>query len=73
MKILILTLAGNTNKKIHIVIDKIATYLSDGEGSVINVLGDGLHYVKESAEFITQQLVSASINSYTVYNSEENK
>lgn len=73
MKILVLTLTGNANKKVYLIIDKIVDYNADGEGSVVRMLGGEWHYVKESPEFITQQLTSAAINSYIVYNSEEQK
>lgn len=73
MKILVLTLSGTADKKAYIVVDKITTYHSDGEGSVVRMLGGEWHYVKESPKFITNQLVDADTSSYVVYNSEEHK
>ena len=73
MKILVLTLSGNTNKKVYLIMDKITAYHSDGEGSVVRMLGGDWHYVKESPEFITNQLVDADTNPCVVYNSEEHK
>lgn len=69
MKILILTL-DTTGEKIQIIIDKIVYYYKDHTNTLIRTVS-GACYVKESPEFITQQLTSAAINSYTVYNSEE--
>lgn len=73
MKILVLTLIGSANKKVYLIIDKIVDYHADGEGSVVRMLGGEWHYVKESPEFITNQLVDADTNPYVVYNSEEHK
>lgn len=71
MKILILT--STADVKMHFIIDKIVSYNQAGEESIVRMLDGSVHYVKESAEFITQQLVSAAVNSYIIYNSEENK
>lgn len=69
MKILVLTSTAST--KLYLIIDKIIAYGEEGEDTVIRMLDGSWHYVKESVDFITQQLVSAAINSYIVYNSEE--
>lgn len=71
MKILILTETADV--KIHLIIDKIVSYNQAGEDTIVRMMDGSVHYVKESAEFITQQLVSATINSYIVYNSKEHE
>ena len=71
MKILILT--STADVKMHLIIDKIVSYNQAGEDSIVRMLDGSVHYVKESAKFITQQLTSAAINSYIIYNSEEHE
>ena len=75
MKILVLTSKGKSDKKIHIVIDRITVYYEEdeGEGSVVRLLNGEWYYVKETPEFITNQLVDADVSPYVVYNSEEHK
>ena len=82
MKILVLTSTdsdGTTSTdsdgiKVYLIIDKIVAYHKTCVGSTVVKTTDGSwFYVKESPEFITNQLVDANANSYVVYNSEERK
>lgn len=71
MKILILTAPYSDGAKIHLIVDKIVAYREEYGYTEVSMLDGNSYYVKESAAFITQQLTSAAINSYIVYNKEE--
>lgn len=73
MKILVLTLTGSANTKIHLIIDKIVSYQQEKEDTVVRMLNGDWHYVKETAEFITRQLVDANVSLDTVFNRKEHK
>ena len=73
MKILVLTLTGSANTKIHLIIDKIVSYHQEKEDTVVRMLDGCWHYVKETAEFITRQLVDANVSLDTVFNRKEHK
>lgn len=71
MKILVLTEPYSDGAKIHLIVDKIVAYHEEYGHTAVDLLDGHTYYVKESADFITQQLTSAAINSYIVYNKEE--
>ena len=72
MKILVLTSTATRDKKVYVIIDKIVAYYEEHCTTVVRMIDGSYYYVEESAAFITRQLVSANVDSYTVYNSEEN-
>lgn len=72
MKVLVLTLTGSADTKIHLITDKIVSYYQAKEETVVRML-DGCYYVKETAEFITRQLVDANMSLDTVFNRKEHK
>lgn len=71
MKILVLTATCGEGAKIHLIVDKIVGYYEESGHTEVAMLDGNSYYVKESADFITQQLTSAAINSYIVYKEEE--
>lgn len=71
MKILVLTAPYSDGAKIQLIVDKIVAYREEYGYTEVSMLDGHSYYVKESAAFITQQLTSAAINSYIVYNKEE--
>ena len=73
MKVLVLTLTGSADTKIHLITDKIVSYHQEKEDTVVRMLNGDYHYVKETAEFITRQLVDANMSLDTVFNRKEHK
>lgn len=71
MKILVLTAPYSDGAKIQLIVDKIVAYREENGYTEVSMLDGYSYYVKESAEFITQQLASSAINSCIVYNKEE--
>ena len=71
MKILVLTAPYSDGAKIQFIVDKIVAYREEYGYTEVSMLDGHSYYVKESAEFITQQLASATTNSCIVYNKEE--
>lgn len=71
MKILVLTAPYSDGAKIQLIVDKIVAYHEEYGHTEVSMIEGKSYYVKESAEFITQQLVSAATNSCIVYNKEE--
>lgn len=71
MKILVLTAPYSDEAKIQLIIDKIVAYHEEYGHTEVSMLDGHSYYVKESAEFITQQLMSAATDSCIVYNKEE--
>lgn len=71
MKILVLTAPYSDGAKIQLIIDKIVAYHEEYGHTEVSMLDGRSYYVKESAEFITQQLTSAATDSCIVYNKEE--
>lgn len=71
MKILVLTAPYSDGAKIYLIVDKIVAYREEYGYTEVSMLDGHSYYVKESAAFITQQLTSAAINSYIVYNKED--
>ena len=67
MKILVLTAIGPVAKKLYIVVDKIVAVHADGEGSVVRLVNNDWFYVKESPEFIVNQLCDAGACLYHTY------
>lgn len=73
MKVLVLTLTGSADTKIHLITDKIVSYHQAKEETVVRMLDGCYYYVKETAEFITRQLVDANMSLDTVFNRKEHK
>lgn len=73
MKILVLTLTGSANTKIHFITDKIVSYHQEKGYTVVRMLDGCWHCVKETAEFITRQLMDANASLDTVFNRKEHK
>lgn len=71
MKILVLTAPYSDGAKIQLIVDKIVAYHEEYGHTEVSMLDGHSYYVKESAEFITQQLMSAATDSCIVYNKEE--
>lgn len=73
MKILVLTLTGSADTKIYLITDKIVSYHQEKEDTVVRLLDGSYQYVKETAEFITRQLVDANMSLDTIFNRKEHK
>ena len=71
MKILVLTAPYSDGAKIQLIVDKIVAYHEEYGHTEVSMLDGHSYYVKESVEFITQQLTNAATNSCIVYNKEE--
>lgn len=71
MKILVLTKPYSDGAKIHLIVDKIVAYHEEYGYTEVSMLDGHTYYVKESADFITQQLTSAATGSCIVYNKEK--
>lgn len=71
MKILVLTAPYSDGAKIQLIVDKIVAYHEEYGHTEVSMLDGHSYYVKESAEFITQQLTNAATNACIVYNKEE--
>lgn len=71
MKILVLTAPYSDGAKIQLIVDKIVSYHEEYGHTEVSMLDGHSYYVKESAEFITQQLTNAATNTCIVYNKEE--
>lgn len=71
MKILVLTEPYSDGAKIQLIVDKIVAYYEEYGHTAVALLDGHTYYVKESADFITQQLTSAATGSCIVYNKEE--
>lgn len=71
MKILVLTTRGSSGHSVYIMLDKIVSFAPDGDGSVVKTVGGDWCYVKETAEFIAEQICSANVTDYSIYNSKE--
>lgn len=73
MKILVLTAPYSDGAKIYLIVDKIVAYREEYGYTEVSMIDGHSYCVKESVAFITQQLTSAAINSYIVYNNKEDE
>lgn len=71
MKILVLTKPYSDGAKIQLIVDKIVAYHEEYGYTAVALLDGHTYYVKESADFITQQLMSSATSSCIVHNKEE--
>lgn len=66
MNILVLTAPYSDGAKIQLIVDKIVAYREEYGYTEVSMLDGHSYYVKESAAFITQQLMCAAIDSHNV-------